>query len=168
MKFIVISILLSLSLFKTSNEDKQLELQHLNDQALEVTLNAFKQDAHCMAENIIYEAGNQGIRGGIAVAQITFNRANSRHFKNTICGVIYQKSQFSWVKLHKKPKYDNMQYREAWIIAVNVMQQKVILPELKDALYYHADYASPSWKDKMIKVAVIKNHIFYKERHERI
>lgn len=162
MKIIVIIILFLSTLFNTTPEDEQIELRQINDRAAQVVLTSFQQNAKCMAENIIYEAGNQGIRGGIAVAQVTLNRVNSHKFKNTVCGVVHQYAQFSWTKLAKKPKYDKLQYQEAWAIAVNVMQHKVALPELKDALYYHANYVKPTWRNKMIKVATIGQHIFYR------
>jgi spore germination cell wall hydrolase CwlJ-like protein len=36
------------------------------------------------------------------------------------------------------------------------------LPELKDALYYHADYVNPQWNKK--QVTKIGRHIFYKDK----
>ena len=59
-------------------------------------------EAHCLAKNIYFEAGNQPLAGRIAVAQVTINRRNHSMFPNTICEVVYQggetrnKSQFSW------------------------------------------------------------------------
>ena len=45
------------------------------------------EEAHCLAKNIYFEAGNQPLAGRIAVAQVTINRRNHGMFPNTICEV---------------------------------------------------------------------------------
>ena len=68
------------------------------------TAKAYDKDseAHCLAKNIYFEAGNQPLAGRIAVAQVTINRRNHGMFPNTICEVVYQggetkhRCQFSW------------------------------------------------------------------------
>lgn len=51
----------------------------------------------CLTANIINEAGGEGEIGMKAVASTTLNRLLSNRFGSTVCGVVYQKSQFSWV-----------------------------------------------------------------------
>jgi len=42
----------------------------------------------CLAETIYYEAGNQPIKGEVAVGYVVFNRAKQNHV--SICDVVYQ------------------------------------------------------------------------------
>ena len=60
------------------------------------------EEAHCLAKNIYFEAGNQPLAGRIAVGQVTLNRRDHGMFPNTVCNVVYQggesrhRCQFSW------------------------------------------------------------------------
>ena len=67
------------------------------------------KEANCLAENIYFEARNQGTGGWIATTNVTLNRVQSDRFPNTICDVVFQgptyegtnipvrhKCQFSW------------------------------------------------------------------------
>ncbi len=162
-----ISLLLSLfvlSLFKTSSEDIQTVNVKYTEQLNFRQLSLTQSELHCLTENILFEAGNQSIRGKIAVGQITLNRVNSKKFGSNICKTVYQPHQFSWTLQRKKPKYDKIQYIEAKKIAEDVMFKGKTIPELKDAFYYHANYVKPIWRKKLIKVAQIESHIFYKQR----
>ena len=51
----------------------------------------------CLAENIYFEARNQGTAGWMAVANVTINRRNDSRFPNTICDVVYESQmEESW------------------------------------------------------------------------
>ena len=54
------------------------------------TAKAYDKDseAHCLAKNIYFEAGNQPLAGRIAVGQVTINRKNHGMFPHTICEVV--------------------------------------------------------------------------------
>ena len=47
-------------------------------------------ERECMAEAILFEAGNQPIVGKLAVAEVILNRVRSDKYPNTICGVLRQ------------------------------------------------------------------------------
>ncbi len=57
---------------------------------------------------------------------------------------------------------------EEWEDALQVAQKYVLdgynIPELEEALFYHADYVRPKWAKKMIRIEKIGAHIFYRER----
>ena len=131
----------------------------------------------CLAKNIYWEAGSEPYEGKVAVAQVTLNRVNSGKFANSICGVVYQKNvvlekvvcQFSWF-CDGKMRDGNMnsaRYEESYAVARRVLLGGVHLPELRNALYYHADYVNPRWNnlDRIHKVGA---HIFYKERNQNL
>lgn len=123
----------------------------------------------CLARNIYHEAGYEPFEGKVAVAQVTINRAESGQFPSDICGVVYQKNvvyekvlcQFSWYctgPSAMKPM-NGPAYTEAMEVAKKVLLEGFRLPDLKTALYYHADYVNPGWGKKPI--AKIGHHIFY-------
>ena len=44
----------------------------------------------CLADNVYFEARNQGTAGWSAVISVTLNRVKDKRFPNTVCGVIYE------------------------------------------------------------------------------
>lgn len=124
----------------------------------------------CLANNIYHEAGIESKKGKMAVAQVTMNRVASGDFPNSICKVVNQKTvkkkkvqvcQFSWKCQNvKAPKHTDRSYKESQEIARKFLQKAQYLPELKDALYYHADYVNPGWKKE--RITKIGKHIFYR------
>jgi spore germination cell wall hydrolase CwlJ-like protein len=120
-----------------------------------------KRDLDCLAKNIYFEARGESQRGKIAVAQVTLNRV--RHpgeFSKTICGVVYQKDQFSWTNLPKQTIKDLQQWEESLHIARGVLHGKMFLENF-DALYFHASYVKPQWRATKQYIRTIGKHIFY-------
>jgi spore germination cell wall hydrolase CwlJ-like protein len=122
----------------------------------------------CLATAIYFEARGESKRGQAAVAQVILNRASSRGFPSTICGVVYQNAnrrngcQFSFAC---DGKSDRILERKAWQtanrIASDVLAGRSRIPELVNATHYHARYVSPYWAPKMKRLARIGRHIFY-------
>lgn len=163
------------------NKVVQLKIDHLTaaDFSNITTVSEFKtalkekeRKLQCMTQNIYWEAASEPAEGKVAVGQIVMNRVASGKFPGDPCQVITQKNivyekvlcQFSWycesnhkTKIVQKEQWD--QSREA---AKMVLIEGFRIPELKDALYYHADYVNPQWNK--VKVAKIGRHIFYKDR----
>ena len=133
-------------------------------------------DYQCMVANIFFEARGETIQGMQAVAKVTMNRAKSNRYPSSICAVVFQRKQFSWTHQqswkvinrivtgqvnHLKGK-DLQAYTIAQIIAHNAVTGKLLVPKLKDSMYYHATYVNPKWARKMQRVAKVGSHIFYK------
>ena len=57
-------------------------------------------EMHCLAKNIYFEARGEGLKGKIAVANVTMNRVDSPKYPNTICGVVYQAKYSKWWQDH--------------------------------------------------------------------
>jgi spore germination cell wall hydrolase CwlJ-like protein len=57
-------------------------------------------------------------------------------------------------------------HKQAWaeseLVAKKVLLENFRLPALTNALYYHADYVNPGWKNP--KIDQIGRHIFYGDR----
>jgi spore germination cell wall hydrolase CwlJ-like protein len=117
----------------------------------------------CLTQNIYYEASGEDLAGKIAVAQVTLNRVESKLYPDTICKVVYQSSQFSWVK--DKPKrltnINKQVYNDSREVAKKVLLEGERLDSVGNSLYYHADYVNPVWAKSFIRVAKIGHHIFY-------
>ena len=133
-----------------------------------------KKQIECLAENIYFEAAHEPEQGKVAVAFVTLNRVKSKHFENDICGVVKQKAggvcQFSWY-CEDRPKAisqnrlltnsNNLLYNDIRNLAIYVYANyEMINDPTKGALFYHADYVRPGWRN-MEKTAVIGRHIFY-------
>jgi hypothetical protein len=137
-----------------------------------------RRQIQCLARNIYWEAGGEPIRGKAAVAQVTVNRTVDDRFADDICGVVYERDrvkvrgrmrticQFSWTCMtvkNKEPK-SNEQWDDALAIAQKFVLDGVNLPELNEALFYHAQYVHPRWAKQMVRIERIGNHIFYREK----
>ena len=48
--------------------------------------------AKCLADNMYFEARNQGTIGIIAVSNVVLNRVKSKDYPNTICEVVRQRN----------------------------------------------------------------------------
>jgi N-acetylmuramoyl-L-alanine amidase len=115
---------------------------------------------HCLAKNIYYEARGEGHLGMLAVGQVTLNRANNPNFPNSICGVVYEKGQFSWVGKNKTQPKGPM-FNAAQKAAMDVLNGEHPLKDF-DALHFHNSGVQPAWARNKRKLKVIRNHHFYK------
>ncbi len=117
----------------------------------------------CMARNIYYEAGVEPHVGKVAVAQVTLNRVKSGYWGNNICKVVYAKDQFSWTRDKKRAWLANKgrAWEESKQVASQVLSYGMRVKPLKKALFYHADYVSPNWKDSSKRIVKVGQHIFY-------
>jgi N-acetylmuramoyl-L-alanine amidase len=117
----------------------------------------------CMTRNIYYEAGIEPTVGKIAVAQVTLNRVKSGYWGNNICKVVYAKDQFSWTKDKRRAWLQNKgaNWEESKQTATQVLSYGMRVKPLKKALFYHASYVSPNWRDNKRKIMKIGTHIFY-------
>jgi spore germination cell wall hydrolase CwlJ-like protein len=120
------------------------------------------RDLKCLAQNIFFEAGTESMLGKIAVGQVTVNRVKIGHWGETICEVVNAKNQFSWtnkddLSIDKTSK----NYKESFLAAKKVLQERKRLRILRSALFYHADYVRPNWVDRNQKIGQIGTHVFY-------
>src|SRR3546814_1142084 len=52
----------------------------------------------CLAATIYHESRAEPLEGQLAVAEVVINRTQSPSFRRTICGVVTQPKQFSFVR----------------------------------------------------------------------
>ena len=136
-------------------EIKQAFITQTNEQV------AFtEKDQDCLAKNVYYEAGIESHNGKYAVAQVTLNRLKSGKWGNSVCSVVYSKAQFSWTLKKKLEKPQGQAWADSQWIAHRVLHGDRVAP-LKDAMFYHAEYVSPKWRDPVAKIQQVGQHIFY-------
>lgn len=117
-------------------------------------------ETNCLAIGVYYESKGEPLAGQLAVAEVILNRAASGRFASTVCGVLTQRGQFSFVRGGRlQQPGDNRAWRTAVAVA------KVAKADLWDsgaerAMFFHARYVSPGWR--RTRIASIGNHIFYR------
>jgi len=116
----------------------------------------------CLATAVFFESRSESLEGQLAVARVVINRAESPRFANSLCSVVLQPYQFSFVRRGKLPAPKTK--RRAWKTAIaiaRIAQNNSWESEAEGALYFHARYVSPSWRTRP-RLASIDKHIFYR------
>jgi len=120
------------------------------------------RELECLATGIYFESKSEPLAGQLAVGKVIANRAKSGgRFPSTYCGVLFQRSQFSFVRGHSLPSVPraSKQWQTAVAMA-KIVDQGLKESAVGNALFFHARYVSPGWRLK--RVASIGNHIFYR------
>ena len=117
----------------------------------------------CLANAVYFEARGESLQGQLAVAEVVMNRAASGRYPASLCEVVVQPAQFSFVRRGRIPQADRAS--EAWRRAVGVARVAAerLTPRLlpSNCLWYHANYVSPSWGRRLAETTRIGLHIFY-------
>lgn len=124
---------------------------------------ALSEELHCLAGAVYFEARGEPLAGQLAVAQVVINRSESRQFPASYCGVVHQRSQFSFVKNGRMPniRQGSSAWQRAKAIA-RIAHQGMWESEADDSLYFHANYVRPGWSRSKQARARISTHIFYR------
>jgi N-acetylmuramoyl-L-alanine amidase len=119
------------------------------------------RELECLAGAIYFESKSENLAGQLAVGHVIANRAASGRFPSSYCGVVFQRSQFSFVRGHSLPYIPraSQDWKDAVAIAKIVDQQLQPSPVGK-AMFFHARRVSPGWR--LTRVATLGNHVFYR------
>jgi spore germination cell wall hydrolase CwlJ-like protein len=122
---------------------------------------ALDEQMQCLAGTVYFESKGESLAGQLAVARVVMARAASPRFPNSLCGVVYQRKQFSFIRNGKMPRIDkgHRHWRNAVAISKIAVNDGWNSP-VEGALFFHARYVSPGWRLK--RMATIDNHIFYR------
>jgi spore germination cell wall hydrolase CwlJ-like protein len=130
-------------------------------------------EKHCLAQAIYHEARGESREGQLAVANVIINRAMSKKYPSTICGVVYQnadkgryKCQFTFAC---DGRSDVARERAAWNRSMQMADDAFYEFQRGDSLgvvpttvlYYHTTAVAPRWSNTFRRVAAIGSHIFY-------
>ncbi len=129
----------------------------------------------CMAEAIYYESRSDPLSGQKAVAEVVMNRVVSKHFPNTVCGVVYEGSerstgcQFSFTC---DGSLDTPAAGKAWGRSVRIADYALSgahKPMTAKSTHYHTMQVNPVWSGTLTPTRNIGSHQFYrfKTRRER-
>ena len=125
-------------------------------------------EARCLAEAVYYEARSESFSGQAAVAEVILNRVASRHYPNTVCGVVYEGShrntgcQFTFTcdgSMEKDPR--GAPWDKANAVAAHVLLD-LNQPVVGSSTHYHTDYVNPVWSASLVKTRKVGSHIFYR------
>jgi len=119
------------------------------------------RELECLAGAIYFEAKSESLVGQLAVGRVIVNRTRSGRFPASYCGVVFQHSQFSFIRGNAMPAIarGSRSWRTATAIAQIAHEGSWTSPA-EGALYFHAARITPNWK--LTRVAQIDRHIFFR------
>lgn len=119
------------------------------------------RELHCLAGAIYFEARGESLAGQLAVGRVIIERANSGRFPDSYCGVVFQRSQFSFVRGNHMPRirYGSQAWRNAVAMA-QIAHTGSWQSPVEGALFFHAARISPGWR--LTRMARVDNHVFYR------
>jgi spore germination cell wall hydrolase CwlJ-like protein len=120
-----------------------------------------KAEQDCLATAVYFEAKGEPSRGQMAVAEVILNRTRSGRFPSSICGVVKQRGQFSFVHGSHLPgvPHGSAGWHKALSVARTAMEGSSE-PVAHHALFFHARGVSAGWH--AVRVAQIGNQVFYR------
>ena len=141
----------------------------------------------CLADNMYFEARNQGLAGLLAVMNVVMNRVSDSRYPDTICEDTKQgptklswkgtgeeipvrnRCQFSWYCDGKSDKVtDKSSYENIYNFSYGVLNLTIPYLDITEgATHYHADYILPAWAAAKTKTVEIEDHIFYRWEKEK-
>jgi N-acetylmuramoyl-L-alanine amidase len=115
----------------------------------------------CLAGAVYFEAKGEPLNGQLSVAEVILNRAHSGRFPASICGVVKQRGQFSFVRGGRFPAIAraSLAWKRAVAIA-HIAREQLADGAAPKALFFHARRVAPRWH--LTRVAAVGNHIFYR------
>jgi len=126
------------------------------------------RDLDCLTQAAYYEARGEGRAGMQAVAQVVLNRVRHPAFPKSVCGVVFQGAarrtgcQFSFTCNGSMRGGVN---RAAWNRARDVASKALsgqVFASVGTATHFHTTAVSPNWRNSLIRVAQVGDHLFYR------
>jgi len=140
----------------------QTQVQSLADLVAEQPQPAdLSRELHCLAAAIYHEAKGETLNGQLAVGRVIVARSKSGRFPDSYCGVVFQPSQFSFVRGNSLPTgaRNARQWKNAVAVA-QIAHAGTWRSPVEGALFFHAAYVSPGWR--LTRMARVDNHVFYR------
>ena len=126
-------------------------------------------EQRCLADVIYFEARGESEAGQLAVAEVILHRLAEGSHGRTICRVAYEGAgqtfcQFTFAcdGSTERPRLAEP-WRAAQVLAARLLAGEVHADGTDGATYYHAVSVHPSWALRMLRVAQIGNHVFYRD-----
>ena len=126
-------------------------------------------ELNCLATAIYFEARGESERGQLAVAEVILARTESDDRPETICGVVYEGShrrnscQFSFACDGRSDIARDIKcWERAKRLAAEAMEDGDSI--VHGATFFHVKNIRPRWASRMVRVARVGSHIFYRPR----
>jgi spore germination cell wall hydrolase CwlJ-like protein len=126
------------------------------------------RELECLADAVYYEARGETPSGQAAVAQVVMNRVRHPAFPKSICGVVFQGAynrtgcQFSFAcDGSMRHARDVGAWNRARKIAARALAG-TMANEVGSATHFHTINVSPGWGPRLLRVAQVGMHIFYR------
>ena len=120
------------------------------------------KELQALALNIYHEARGESEKGMRMIGEVTINRTASSLYPDTICEVVYQKGQFSWVSKKDKTPKEKGSWRKSLKIAKELLDENVNSYPHLATHFVNLSAAKPSWTKRFNKVETIGGHTFYR------
>ena len=126
------------------------------------------RELECLADAVYYEARGETPSGQAAVAQVVMNRVRHPAFPKSICGVVFQGAynrtgcQFSFAcDGSMRHARDTGAWGRARKVAARALAGATD-NEVGSATHFHTINVSPGWGPRMLRIAQVGMHIFYR------
>jgi spore germination cell wall hydrolase CwlJ-like protein len=121
-----------------------------------------EDDLECLVRNVYHEARSEDVLGQAAVAHVTLNRVRSPAYPDSVCGVVWQRDQFSWTNDGKSDRMMDLDaIGKAVDVALAASRGKIEDPT-GGALHYFAHRkARPNWAKDSYRF-ILGQHTFVK------
>ena len=126
------------------------------------------RDLDCLSDAVYYEARGETPAGQAAVAQVVLNRVRHPAFPKSVCGVVFQGArdgtgcQFSFAC---DGSMDRGREPTAWRRSREVAAHALsgfVMPSVGNATHFHVAGIDPGWGPRLLRVAQIGLHVFYR------
>lgn len=117
-------------------------------------------ELNCLAGAVYFEAKGESLVGQLAVGRVIVARTRSGRFPASYCGVVYQPSQFSFVRGGSMPAVNRNS--RAWANAVRIARiahEGSWKSPAEGALFFHASRVAPM---NRARIAQIDHQVFYR------
>jgi N-acetylmuramoyl-L-alanine amidase len=119
------------------------------------------RELNCLAGAIYFESKGESLEGQLAVGRVIVARSKSGRYPASYCGVVYQPSQFSFVRGNSMPRINkaSRSWRNAVAVA-RIADAGTWESPVEGAISFHATHVSPRWR--LTRLARVGNHVFYR------
>ena len=118
-------------------------------------------DIDCLAGAIYFEAKSESLAGQLAVGRVIVARTASGHYPNSYCGVVFQHSQFAFVRGGAMPSINRSSRIWQQVVKIALIADRGAWKSpAEGALFFHA--ARIGAISGKTRVARIDNHVFYR------
>lgn len=123
-----------------------------------VTCNGPQSAFQCMMCNCHHETEGESYAGKVAVGKVVMTRVGMDSYPNSVCGVVYQPSQFSWTlsSTKRRERISGESYRNCYRAV-----QASLAFRGHYASHFHTPSVSPRWARTCRRLERIDGHIFY-------